>query len=140
MFRAALNWARKELEWNVPNPFEGRKLKEPPGRARWLTQSEACRLAGLEDVHPHDLRRTFGSWLVQAGVPIQTVSTLLRHSDIRITDEFMLTCRLTRQKRQRLIGRFISFAKICVMRDDLFKWSGEGFEPHPASRSSALPG
>jgi hypothetical protein len=32
MFRAALNWARKELEWKVPNPFEGRKLKEPPGR------------------------------------------------------------------------------------------------------------
>lgn len=48
--------------------------------------ASACRLAGLEDVHPHDLRRTFGSWLVQAGVPIQTVSTLLRHSDIRITD------------------------------------------------------
>jgi integrase len=195
MFRAALNWARKELEWNIPNPFEGRKLKEPPGRGRWLTQSEAsalilvaemvpksghladfirlglytgmrpgevlglewsrvdlsrnliylgadnqkngkmgsvplnerargsllsrarfratwcpsspwvfcnrkgeriasikkgfasaCRLAGLEDVHPHDLRRTFGSWLVQAGVPIQPVSALLRHSDIRITD------------------------------------------------------
>ncbi len=42
--------------------------------------------AGLEDVHPHDLRRTCGSWLVQAGVPIQSVSALLRHSDIRVTD------------------------------------------------------
>jgi integrase len=195
LFRAAINWARKELEWNIPNPFEGRKLREPAGRSRWLTQAEAaaliqaaekvpkaghvadfirlglytgmrpgeilglewsrvdlsrnliylgtddqkngkmgsvplnerareaiiararfrasncpasswvfcnrdgvriasikkgfasaCRLAGLEDVHPHDLRRTFGSWLVQSGVPIQTVSALLRHSDIRITD------------------------------------------------------
>jgi len=27
--------------------------------------------AGMEDVHPHDLRRTFGSWLVQAGVDIR---------------------------------------------------------------------
>ena len=44
------------------------------------------RRAGLEDTHPHDLRRTFGSWLVQAGVSIQAVSALLRHSDIRITD------------------------------------------------------
>jgi len=41
--------------------------------------------ANLENVHPHDLRRTFGSWLVQSDVPIQTVSALLRHSDIRVT-------------------------------------------------------
>lgn len=48
--------------------------------------ASVCRFAGLEDVHPHDLRRTFRSRLVQAGVPIQPVSALLRHSDIRITD------------------------------------------------------
>jgi integrase len=47
---------------------------------------EAVQRAGLEDVHPHDLRRTFGSWLVQRGASIQAVSALLRHSDIRITD------------------------------------------------------
>lgn len=41
--------------------------------------------ADLSDVHPHDLRRTFGSWLVQAGVGIERVSELLRHSDIGIT-------------------------------------------------------
>ena len=43
------------------------------------------RRAGLDDVHPHDLRRTFGSWLVQAGVDIRRVSELMRHSDIRVT-------------------------------------------------------
>ena len=195
LLRAALNWARRELEWDVPNPVEGKKLKEPAGRSRWLTREEADKLlraaaecglaphlidfvrlglhtgmrsgemlgldwsrvdlkgqliylgardqkngkvgsvplngearsaliararfratycpdsawvfcdstgrrivsikksfatavrkAGLEDVHPHDLRRTCGSWLVQSGVPIQTVSALLRHSDIRTTD------------------------------------------------------
>lgn len=37
--------------------------------------------AGLEDQHPHDLRRTFGSWLVQAGVGIERVSKLMRHGD-----------------------------------------------------------
>ncbi len=42
---------------------------------------------GHRHVHPHDLMRTCGSWLVQAGVPIQAVSALLRHSDIRITDQ-----------------------------------------------------
>lgn len=46
----------------------------------------AVATVGLTDVHPHDLRRTCGSWLVQQGVPIQVVSTFLRHSDIRVTD------------------------------------------------------
>ncbi|CAI8803153.1 tyrosine-type recombinase/integrase [Methylococcus capsulatus] len=195
LLSAALNWARRELEWDVPNPVEGRKQKEPEGRSRWLTKAEAEALlhaaeqvaraphlldfirlalntgmrrgemlelewsrvdlhrslvylegqhqkngkagsvplngearaalirrasfraqycpdspwvfcdkegqriasvktsfaaavqkAGLQDVHPHDLRRTCGSWLVQAGRPIHEVSALLRHSDIRVTD------------------------------------------------------
>ena len=43
--------------------------------------------AGLTDVPPHDLRRTCGSWLVQKGGDVRTVSELLRHSDIRITAE-----------------------------------------------------
>jgi len=122
LMSAALNWARRELEWNVPNPFQGRRQREPAGRNRWLTRIEAQRLcaaareglraphladfitrngariasvkkgfalavqrARLEDVHPHDLRRTFGSWLVQAGVDIRRVSELMRHSDIRVT-------------------------------------------------------
>lgn len=41
--------------------------------------------AGIPDLHPHDLRRTFGSWLVQAGVGIERVSRLLRHADVAIT-------------------------------------------------------
>lgn len=195
LMSAALNWARKELEWDVANPWESRRLREPAGRNRWLTAEEADALlaeaarkrdrsphlhdfirlilhtgmrsgealglewsrvdlrgdrilfeaghqkngklgtvpinqeareallsrarfrathcpaspwvfcdraggriasvktsftscvaaAGLADVHPHDLRRTFGSWLVQAGVGIDRVSELLRHGDVAIT-------------------------------------------------------
>jgi integrase len=47
---------------------------------------EAVKRAGLEDVQQRDLRRTFASRLVQADVPIQAVSELLRHADIRVTD------------------------------------------------------
>jgi integrase len=43
--------------------------------------------AGLSDVHPHDLQRTCGSWLVQDGVPLSEVAALLRHPDIRVTVE-----------------------------------------------------
>ena len=41
--------------------------------------------AGLDDVTIHDLRRTFGSWLVQDGVSLHIVSGLLRHSDVSLT-------------------------------------------------------
>ena len=45
----------------------------------------ACQRAGIEDCHPHDLRRTCGSWLVQSGVSIDRVSRLLRHGDVGMT-------------------------------------------------------
>jgi integrase len=47
--------------------------------------NRAATKAGLVDVHPHDLRRTAASLMVQAGISIQTVSQILRHSDISIT-------------------------------------------------------
>ncbi|MBK5962926.1 recombinase XerD [Thiocystis minor] len=197
LMSAASNWAKRELEWDISNPWGTRRQKEPAGRNRWLTREEAVRLlkaaaqptrlmrspwlldfirlglysgmrpgemlglawrrvdlkggsitfetgdqkngklghvplnrearkailararfiaeycpaspwvfcdrqgeriasvkkgftacvrdADLVDVHPHDLRRTCGSWLVQAGVGIERVSELLRHSDVAIT-------------------------------------------------------
>lgn len=37
----------------------------------------ACRLAGLDDAHRHDLRRTAASWAVQAGVSFDEVAAML---------------------------------------------------------------
>lgn len=192
---AAVEWARRHLDWDIANPWKTRRLQEPAGRDRWLTHTEAATLlvqadkragrwpwiadfirlclatglrpgealglewsrvdlgrrlirfgtedqksgrggtipinesaraalivragyratwcpgstwvfcrrdgsqvasikkgfagcaadAGLLDLHPHDLRRTFGSWLVQEGVGIERVSRLLRHADVSIT-------------------------------------------------------
>ena len=53
---AALNYARREWEWDVPNPIPGRKLREPEGRVRWLTRVEAdslIRVACQEANAPH---------------------------------------------------------------------------------------
>lgn len=47
--------------------------------------STAVKKADLQNVRIHDLRRTCGSWMAQAGVPIQQISELLRHSDISTT-------------------------------------------------------
>lgn len=44
VFSSALNYARREWEWDVPNPVAGRRLREPEGRLRWLTRVEADRL------------------------------------------------------------------------------------------------
>lgn len=45
----------------------------------------AVRRAGIEDFKFHDLRHTFASRLVMAGVNIRTVQQLMGHKDIRMT-------------------------------------------------------
>jgi len=40
---AAINYARRELEWDVENSVAGRKLREPEGRVRWITREESQR-------------------------------------------------------------------------------------------------
>jgi integrase len=197
LLSSALNWARLELEWQIPNPAQGRRLREPEGRVRWITRNEAealiraadqieqaphlrdliilglhtgmrrnemlwlewrrvdlqaglvyleaehqksgkvgsvplntearnailsrsnfraqhclsspwvfcnrkgerigsvkksfataCKAAGIEDFHLHDLRHTCAAWLVQAGVPLPEIRDLLRHSTIKVTERY----------------------------------------------------
>ena len=45
----------------------------------------ACTPAGLVDLHFHDLRHTFASWLIMRGVALATVSNLLGHSSPTMT-------------------------------------------------------
>ena len=47
--------------------------------------TSACRRAGIRDFHFHDLRHTFASHLIMAGVDLTTVSRLLGHKDIKMT-------------------------------------------------------
>jgi integrase len=47
--------------------------------------STALRKAGIKDFHFHDLRHTFASQLVMAGVDITTVSKLLGHKSLKMT-------------------------------------------------------
>lgn len=44
LLSAAINYACREWEWNIPNIAEGMRLKPPEGRVRSLTVAEARRL------------------------------------------------------------------------------------------------
>src|SRR5512139_3983720 len=45
----------------------------------------ACKKARITDFHFHDLRHTFASHLIMAGVDITTVSRLLGHKSLAMT-------------------------------------------------------
>jgi len=49
----------------------------------------ACRRAGLDDLTFHDLRRTFGTRLLEAGVDIVTISKLYGHSTVLVTQRYL---------------------------------------------------
>ncbi|WP_422346981.1 tyrosine-type recombinase/integrase [Stenotrophomonas sp. DR009] len=54
-------------------------------RDSWAKAREGC---GLQHVRWHDLRHTCASWLVQAGVPLHTVSEVLGHSSMAMTRRY----------------------------------------------------
>lgn len=51
LFSAAINYARREWDWNIPNNVEGMLQKTPEGRVRSLTLAEARRLIQEAEKH-----------------------------------------------------------------------------------------
>ena len=72
--------AGKEARLVFPSPKTGGRMDNI--NSSW---EEVCDTAKLKDFRFHDLRHTFASRLVMAGVDLNTVRELLGHSDIRMT-------------------------------------------------------
>ncbi|MGC4012273.1 MAG: site-specific integrase [Pseudomonas sp.] len=72
--------AAKDARLVFPSPKTGGRMDNI--NSSW---EEVCSQAQLADFHFHDLRHTFASRLVMAGVDLNTVRELLGHSDIRMT-------------------------------------------------------
>lgn len=70
-------WTRSEFVCEETIDGESRDWR------RWLETS--VKRAGIPNFHWHDLRHTFASRMVMAGVDIRTVQELLGHRDIKMT-------------------------------------------------------
>jgi integrase len=51
LFSAAINYARRNWDWNIPNNVEGMLQKTPEGRVRSLTLAEGRRLIEVAEKH-----------------------------------------------------------------------------------------
>lgn len=69
---------------DVPYVFFNRETGKPYKEIKHGFKS-ACRRAKIHDFHFHDLRHTFASHLIMAGVDITTVSRLLGHKSLTMT-------------------------------------------------------
>lgn len=82
----------EETRRNIPLSEDARAVldADPLPWPKWhrsrmvQTLKKACREAGIDHVSTNDFRRTFASWLCQAGVPELTVVRLMGHSSSRM--------------------------------------------------------
>lgn len=75
--------AKDTDEFLFPGRIAGRPLEDL--KIHW---AEIRKLAGLPDVHIHDLRHTYASHLVSTGVPLLTVGKLLGHTQSGTTERY----------------------------------------------------
>jgi|GEM_PF-153251 excisionase family DNA binding protein len=87
-----------------PNADSGKPL-----RSMRTSFRAACRRAGISGLRFHDLRHTFGSRLVEKGVDIETVRSLLGHSSIAITQRYVHS---TDERRKSAVDRLAGTAAV----------------------------
>jgi integrase len=73
--------------------------------AAWFKVRDA---AGLSDLRIHDLRHTFASLLVNKGVSLYEVQTLLGHSSVQMTQRYAHLAPDRLQQRTELVGQIVT--------------------------------
>ncbi len=71
---------RLDVSYVLCDPVSGRPCQDVK-----KSFASACKRAGISDFHFHDLRHTFSSHLVMAGIDITTVKELLGHKTLTMT-------------------------------------------------------
>ena len=78
--RAAIEDARQLARTDHVIEYNGRPIAKINDSFR-----RACQRAGLDNVTPHDLRRTGGTWAAMAGIDLHRIAEMMGHDDIGIT-------------------------------------------------------
>ena len=93
LIRKPITGALREVLINIGVKDKGYLFVNPKTNKPYTTVrksfSTALKKAGIEDFKFHDLRRTVGTWLLNSGVDIRTIQSLLDHSDVRTTERYL---------------------------------------------------
>jgi integrase len=84
LYRLLLSLKIKSSGYVFLNPITGKPYTDIKKSFK-----TALKKAGIKDFIFHDLRRTFGTWLLKKGVDLRTVQYLLDHEDISTTQRYL---------------------------------------------------
>lgn len=81
----------KPRTWLFPGGvWHGRVDQPMSDKVVWHACREAAKRAGIDKrVHPHTLRHSFATHLLEAGVDLRTIQLLMGHSDLRATTVYL---------------------------------------------------
>ena len=82
---------RKPRRWLFPGGRWHSDVERPmTDKVVWYACQQAARRAGIDKrVHPHTLRHSFATHLLEAGVDLRTIQLLLGHGDLKATTVYL---------------------------------------------------
>ena len=101
-----LEKARPELAGDgaAPQLFLSNHGKKLDRERVWMVVKDAARIAGIDkNIHPHTLRHSFASHLLENGADLRVIQEMLGHADISTTQIY------THVDESRLLGVFNRF-------------------------------
>jgi site-specific recombinase XerD len=82
----------KAQDWLFPGGGRAHNNLQQPmtDKVVWHAVQQAAKRAGIDKaVHPHTLRHSFATHLLEAGVDLRTIQLLLGHSDLKATTVYL---------------------------------------------------
>lgn len=81
---------RRPITWVFPGNHHHRGDQPIDTKTVWYACKEAAKRAGIQkDVHPHTLRHSFATHLLEAGADLRTIQILLGHRDLEETTIYL---------------------------------------------------
>ncbi len=101
--------ASNKSEFVFVNPKTSKQM-------HWIDTAfrSACNRAGLEDLHLHDLRRTFATRLEERGVSETTIARLLGHTSTRTTSGYAYSTSGAKREAVETLAKPPKFQVECV--------------------------